>query len=243
MSENAPEIIVALDVPGADEALTLAEMLTGATPDDPPWFKVGLELFTAAGPDMVRELVRRGGRVFLDLKLHDIPATAGRAATAAAHIGAGMITLHLSGGEAMARAVVNAAADCPAPRPIVLGVTLLTSQGPEDLPPGVNIMNEVINLAQRAKAWGLDGVVCSGHEAAGVKTACGRHFLCATPGIRLAANNGRSGQPDDQRRVMTPAEATAQGANFLVLGRPITRASDPAAALRLIRAEIAAAQT
>ncbi len=242
-----PEVIVALDVPGAEEALKLAETLAGNSADRStgarPWLKVGLELFTAAGPDMVRELTRRGAHVFLDLKLHDIPNTVGRAAAASTGIGARMITLHLAGGEAMARAAVAAVAAAPAapegsPRPITLGITLLTSQGPEDLPPGYTAVEWVAELARRAKAWGLDGVVCSGHEAAAVKSACGKNFLCVTPGIRPAPAPDEIVKNDDQRRVMTPAEAVAQGADFLVIGRPITQAGDPAAALRLIRDEL-----
>lgn len=230
--QRAAEVIVALDVPSAAEAFTLADDLT----DDPtpPWLKVGLELFTAAGPDVARTLVSKGCRVFLDLKLHDIPTTVARAATAAAQVGVHMLTLHLSGGERMVRAAVEALAACPAPRPLCVGVTLLTSQGPEDLPPGTDPAAHVLNLARKGREWGLDGVVCSGHEAAGVKAACGADFICVTPGIRPAF----SGSADDQRRVMTPAEAVAQGADFLVIGRPVTRAIDPVAALRQIRTEI-----
>ncbi len=233
-----PEVIVALDVPGAEEALKLAGTLAGGSNGARPWLKVGLELFTAAGPDMVRELTRRGAQVFLDLKLHDIPNTVGRAAAVSADIGAGMLTLHLAGGEAMARAAVAAVANRPS-RPITLGITLLTSQGPEDLPPGYTAARWVTELARRAKAWGLDGVVCSGHEAAAVKSACGKDFLCVTPGIRPAPEPGQAVKNDDQRRVMTPAEAVAQGADFLVIGRPITQTGDPAAALRRIRDELA----
>lgn len=234
-TQDTPEVIVALDVPDSAGAYALA----GDLLDDPspPWLKVGLELFTAAGPDVVRGLIGRGCRVFLDLKLHDIPNTAARAAAAATALGADMMTIHLAGGERMARAVAEAvqeAARATGKKPLVVGVTILTSQGPEDLPPGTDPVAHVADLAVKARAWGLDGVVCSAQEAAAVKKAAGPDCLCVTPGIRPAF----AATSDDQRRVMTPAQAVAQGADFLVIGRPITAAIDPVAALRLIRSEI-----
>lgn len=231
------EVIVALDVPDIAGAYALADDLL----DDPtpPWLKVGLELFTAAGPEVVRGLAERGCRIFLDLKLHDIPNTAARAAATAAALGVNMMTIHLSGGERMVKAAVEAAKSVPG-APLVVGVTMLTSQGPEDLPAGVNPTDYVLDLAKKGAAWGVDGVVCSGHEAAAVKAACGKDFICVTPGIRPASPDGTA-KADDQRRVMTPAQAVAQGADFLVIGRPVTAAIDPVGALRLIRAEIAAA--
>jgi orotidine-5'-phosphate decarboxylase len=218
---NAARLMVALDVPSADRALALAESLAGL----PLWLKVGLELFTAAGPDLVRTLLTRAFPLFLDLKFHDIPHTVQGAARAAARLGAHMITLHLEGGEAMAAAALEGRREISAAgrEPLIMGVTVLTSR--EETESSL-LARLVIQRAIQAKSWGLDGVVCSGREASAVKAACGKEFLCLCPGIRFDGEAAGT----DQARVSTPAQALAAGADFLVMGRPVTRATDPAAA-------------
>ena len=248
------ELVIALDVPGHKQAVALAEKLsagltaaTGAV-----WFKVGMELYTAAGPAVVEALKTLGFSVFLDLKYHDIPNTVAGAMRAATHLGVDMANIHICGGEAMTRAAVAGAQEGAAAAgrkaPLILGVTVLTSLGPKDLAatglpadlqdanlsPAEQLAALALLRAGQAKAWGLDGVVCSGHEAAGIKAACGSDFICLTPGIRP-----RSGEINDQSRVMTPAEAVAAGSDFLVVGRPITGAPDALAAMRVILAEMA----
>ena len=218
-----PHLVVALDMGSAAAAMALGETLSGL----PLWFKVGLELFTAEGPEPVRELTRRGHSVFLDLKFHDIPNTVRGAVRSAAGLGARMLTLHLCGGEAMAKAALEGRLDSlrneehGTMEPLVMGVTELTSTPPTK---GMEALRDlVVSRALAAKSWGLDGVVCSGLEAELVKNACGPDFLCLCPGIRFAA----TGANDDQSRVCTPADAVRAGADFLVMGRPITRAEDP----------------
>ena len=222
-----PALVVALDLPTASEALTLAENLRSL----PLWLKVGLELFTASGPDLLKSLRSMRLPLFLDLKFHDIPNTVRGAIRSAITTGARMATLHLCGGEAMCRAAVSARNEakehsaCNAEDGLLLmGVTVLTSQaGREE-----DIRSLVVERALAAKAWGLDGVVCSGWESAAVKAACGPEFLCLCPGIRFEgpAATGR----DDQARICTPEQAVAAGADFLVMGRPITGAAHPAEA-------------
>lgn len=216
---NAARLMVALDVPSAARALALAETLAGL----PLWLKVGLELFTAAGPDLVKTLLRRPFPLFLDLKFHDIPNTVQGAARAAARLGAQMITLHLEGGEAMAASALEGRQEAGGREPLIMGVTVLTSR--EETESGL-LANLVIQRAVQARSWGLDGVVCSGLETSAVKAACGKEFLCLCPGIRFEGEAAGV----DQARVVTPAQALAAGADFLVMGRPITRAKDPAAA-------------
>lgn len=232
----APALVVALDQPSAGPALALADSLRGL----PVWLKLGLELFTAEGPDLARRLMERGFALFLDLKFHDIPNTVQGAVRSAALLGARMTTLHLCGGEAMCRAAVagrDQGRDAlwqktggPAHGPLLMGVTVLTSEaGPED-----EIRARVVERARRARDWGLDGVVCSGREAAAVKAACGRDFLCLCPGIRFADFAGG----DDQARVCTPGQAVLAGADFLVMGRPVAGAENPAAAAALALEEM-----
>ena len=247
------ELVIALDVPGHKQAVALAEKLSVglAANASAIWFKVGMELYTAAGPAVVEALKDLGFSVFLDLKYHDIPNTVAGAMRAAARLGVDMANVHICGGEAMVRAAVDGARQGAEARngtpPILLGVTVLTSLGPRDLDAigmpadlyradmdGAGRLAALALLrAEQARAWGLDGVVCSGHEAAGIKRACGRDFICLTPGIRP-----RSGEVNDQSRVMTPAEAVGAGADFLVVGRPITGAADPLAAMRAILREM-----
>lgn len=232
--QHQPQLAVALDLPEKKQALTLAQSLRGIA----PWCKVGMELFTLAGPALLEELSGMGFSVFLDLKFYDIPNTVARAVKAAAASGVNMLTLHCQGGQRMCEAAVAAADSLPGARPLLFGVTVLTSFAPGEMPGITADPSEfALALARQAHAWGLDGVVCSGHEAAAVKAACpGLRRLC--PGIRPAGADA-----GDQRRVMTPGMAVAAGADYLVVGRPITAAPDPREAARLIAEEMASAHT
>ena len=228
-------LVVALDLPDLSRALSLVDRLEGVD----CWFKVGLELFIAEGPGVVAELKDRGRNVFLDLKFLDIPNTVRGAVRSAAALGADMLTLHLSGGPEMAAAAVAGRDDgaVDGPGPLLVGVTVLTSQASGGMPgtgEGADGLGSlVLDLAQRAKAWYLDGVVCSGLEVGTVKGLLKRDFVCVTPGIRLGGDSGV--RADDQRRVTTPAQAVASGSDYLVVGRPVTGADDPArAAARIL---------
>jgi orotidine-5'-phosphate decarboxylase len=226
-------IIFALDFADAAGALAVA----GRLPPDACALKVGKELFTAEGPALVRELVRRGFRVFLYLKFHDIPNTAAQACAAATRLGVWMLNVHASGGAAMLAAardaVDRAAAGSGRPKPLLIAVTVLTSLRADDLP-AVGVADapevQVLRLAQLAQANGLDGVVCSSREAAALRGACGPRFVLVTPGIRPAGADA-----NDQARTATPSEAIAAGADYLVIGRPIAQAPDPRAALEAIQ--------
>lgn len=232
---SEPRIIVALDYASAEPALALARRL------DPLQcrVKVGKELFTAAGPDLVRQLVGMGFGVFLDLKYHDIPNTVANACRAAAELGVWMVNVHASGGEKMLRAAreaLDASATPGGSKPLLIAVTVLTSMGRDDLAGiGVNVAprTQALRLARLSAACGLDGVVCSALEAAEIKVACGVDFRCVTPGIRPEGS-----EAGDQKRIMTPVAALAAGADDLVIGRPITAAEDPAAALAAIVRDI-----
>jgi orotidine-5'-phosphate decarboxylase len=229
---NGPRIIVALDYPDAKEALALASRL------DPKLcrVKVGKVLFTAAGPALIEKLRRPGFGVFLDLKYHDIPNTVAGACRAAAELGVWMINVHALGGRAMMVAA-REALPTGSTRPKLVAVTLLTSMGAADMADvglGGSPQKAVLKLARLAQTCGLDGVVCSAQEAVALRRQCGDDFCLVTPGIRPA----ESGQ-DDQNRVATPRQAIDDGSDYLVLGRPITRAPDPLAALRRISEEIA----
>jgi orotidine-5'-phosphate decarboxylase len=228
---NSTKIIVALDYADAVSALALVERLDPALCR----LKVGKELFTAAGPDLVRALVARGFEVFLDLKFHDIPNTVAAACRAAAGLGVWMLNVHASGGRRMMTAACEALADFPNP-PLLIAVTVLTSMSAEDLGEvGVSDApaDQVLRLARLTQACKLDGVVCSAQEAAMLRTDLGADFRLVTPGIRPAG-----AEVGDQRRVMTPAEALRAGATDLVIGRPITAAADPLAALKQIQSDI-----
>jgi orotidine-5'-phosphate decarboxylase len=229
-------ILVALDVDSAAKALALAEALRGTVAG----YKIGKQLFTAEGPDVVRALTARGDRVFLDLKFHDIPNTVAGAVRSAMATGAWMVNVHASGGSAMMRAAAQAAHDTAAKsgaaRPLVVGVTVLTSMDEAALAEvGTTrrVMEQVVHLARLAKAAGLDGVVASPQEIAAIRAACGPDFHIVTPGIRPAGQAGT----DDQARTLTPRDAVAAGATYLVIGRPITAAADPRAAAEAIAAE------
>jgi orotidine-5'-phosphate decarboxylase len=230
-------ILVALDVDSANKALALADRLRGAVGG----YKVGHQLFTSAGPDVVRQLVARGDRVFLDLKYHDIPNTVSGAVAAATALGVWMVNVHASGGAPMMRAARRAADEAAAtlgrPAPLVIAVTVLTSldapalrtMGIDDSP-----LDHVVRLARLTQDAGLDGVVASPQEIEAIRRACGPAFSIVTPGIR--GGSAASG-PDDQQRTATPAGAIAAGASYLVVGRPITAASDPRAAADAIARE------
>jgi orotidine-5'-phosphate decarboxylase len=206
-------------------------------------FKINIHLFTAEGPDAVRKIGALGPGIFLDLKYHDIPNTVAGAVSAAAELPkVRLLDLHTTGSEAMMRAGADALAKLGADRPKLLGITILTSLKLSDLrrvgiggTPG----SRALSLARVAKKCGLDGVVASPQEVRQIRRACGRDFLIVVPGIRPIS--GESKRRDDQARVATPAEATRAGANYLVVGRPITAAADPPRAARAIAEEIAGA--
>jgi orotidine-5'-phosphate decarboxylase len=225
-------VIVALDYPSAPDALELARQLSPALCR----VKVGKELFTRAGPLVVEQLQQLGFEVFLDLKFHDIPNTVAGAVRAAAELGVWMVNVHASGGRRMMEAAVAAVAAF-SQRPILLGVTVLTSMSDEDLQElgyRESMESRVLRLATLAANSGLDGVVCSAQEASVLRMQCGRQFCLVTPGIRLAGDDAA-----DQRRVVTPAAALALGSDYLVIGRSITAARNPLAALQRVHAELA----
>lgn len=242
--EAASRIMVALDKPDAEGAERLVKLLAGI----PCWFKVGMELFYAAGPDMVRRLKAGGHRVFVDLKMHDIPNTVKGGARSLTLLGADMFNVHAAGGAAMMRAALEGVAEGLAGgnapftggnRPLVIAVTQLTSTSRQVMNEEIGIPGEVADTVMRyaelSRAAGLAGVVCSPLEAAAVKARIGADFVTVTPGVRPSwADKG------DQSRVATPAEAMRQGADYLVIGRPITAASDPRAALETIVEELSA---
>lgn len=226
-----PRIIVALDYAEAKLALALAERL------DPAMcrVKVGKELFTAEGPQLVEALVNKGFGVFLDLKFHDIPNTTAKACEAAARLGVWMVNVHASGGRAMME-TAREALEKSASRPLLIAVTILTSMDEATLAEiGMNggVLGSVTRLASLAQQSGLDGVVCSAQEAPQLRQTLGPDFKLVTPGIRP-----RDASLDDQSRVVTPAQAIVNGSSYLVIGRPITKAPDPLAALHAIHAEL-----
>jgi orotidine-5'-phosphate decarboxylase len=227
-------VLVALDVETRDEAVRLADTLRGSVGG----FKIGSRLFTAEGPSMVRTLTERGDRVFLDLKFHDIPNTVATAVTAAAGLGVWMVNVHASGGTAMMRAARDAAHDAAAKHdltpPLVIAVTVLTSMSQSALQEtgvAIDLIDQVLRLAELARDAGLDGVVASPRETTAIRRRCGAGFSIVTPGIRGGA---AASTKDDQERTMSPTEAIEAGASYLVVGRPITAAPDPRAAARAI---------
>ncbi|MUM76236.1 orotidine-5'-phosphate decarboxylase [Pseudodesulfovibrio sp. F-1] len=231
------ELVVALDYPDAAAAHAMARLLRGTA----GWVKVGLELFTADGPAVIAPLKELGFKVFLDMKFFDIPNTVLGAARSAARLGVDMITIHALGGERMAHAAMEGCtlgAPPGALPPLVMAVTMLTSMGPDDLPlgNGGDPSRMALDLAVKAKQYGVNGVVCSGLEVAAVKERCGGGFLCLTPGIRPA-----KAAADDQRRVVTPGRAVRSGSDFLVVGRPVTMADAPADAARNMLEEMRSA--
>ena len=235
---SADKLLVALDVESGMRALELAEALRGVTGG----VKIGSRLFTLEGPALVRELTSRGSRVFLDLKFHDIPNTVAQAVDAAVQTGAWMIDVHAGGGSAMMQAAARAARDAAKAAgrtpPLVIGITVLTSMDEAALrETGVErpLIDQVSALASAARTSGLDGVVCSPHEIAAVRRACGPDFTVVTPGIR-GASAGH--EKNDQTRTMGPSEAVRAGASYLVVGRPIIAAPDPRDAAQRIVTEL-----
>ncbi|TJZ74021.1 orotidine-5'-phosphate decarboxylase [Chitiniphilus eburneus] len=232
MTVSDSRIVVALDYPDAAGALVFAARVSPALCR----LKVGKELFTVAGPQLVEQLVARGFEVFLDLKFHDIPNTVAQACKAAAALGVWMVNVHASGGRRMMETTREALEALPQ-RPLLIAVTVLTSMDAAQLAeiglPAPEV--QVERLARLTRDCGLDGVVCSAQEAGLLKAACGQDFKLVTPGIRPA-----DASLDDQSRVMTPQAAVAAGADYLVIGRPITRSDDPVATLQRIRQSIEA---
>lgn len=224
-------VIVALDYPLAPAALDLAQRLSPALCR----LKVGKELFTSSGPAVVEKLQSMGFEVFLDLKFHDIPTTVAGAVRAAAALGVWMVNVHACGGRRMMEAAVEALAVFRQ-KPLLIGVTVLTSVSDEDLLElgySVSAGERVLSLAALAANSGMDGVVCSALESAALRKAQGRDFCLVTPGIRLSGD-----EAGDQRRVVTPAAAVALGSDYLVMGRSITAAADPLAALQRVHQEL-----
>ena len=226
-------IILALDYPSAGRALALVDLLAGRV----GFYKVGLELFAREGPTVVRRLRKRQKQVFLDLKLHDIPRTVAGAVAAASEMGVRFVTVHAAGGARMMEAAAGAARGGTR----LLGVTMLTSLGTSSVPPGpggepMTPEDHVLRLAGQAKAAGLDGVVASPLETAALRRRFGDGLVLVTPGIRLPHQSR-----DDQRRVATPRSARASGADHLVIGRAVTGAADPRAALDAVERDLAPA--
>jgi len=228
---RGPRLIIALDFPDAGQARDFASQFTPADCR----LKVGLELFVVGGPSLVRELVDRGYDVFLDLKFHDIPTTVAHACRRAADLGVWMLNVHAMGGADMLAAAREAVA-AAARRPLLIGVTVLTSHDDASLAAigfSDDAAKTVDRLAQLSQSTALDGVVCSGHEVPALRRAMGSDFVLVTPGIRPAGT-----ERNDQHRALTPAEAIRAGADFLVVGRPITAAEDPRVVVRIINQQI-----
>lgn len=218
------DVIIACDFPTAAQTLTFLDRF----PERKPFVKIGMELFYAEGPSVVREIKARGHRIFLDLKLHDIPNTVKKAMAVLSGLDADIVNLHAAGTAEMMRAALEGLTRADGTRPLLIAVTQLTSTDQNALEHELLIdrpMDEVVlAYAENAKNAGLDGVVCSPLEAGKVHRRCGSGFLTVTPGIRFA-----DGEKGDQKRIMTPAQAKIEGADYIVVGRPITAAADPAA--------------
>ncbi|MCR4886440.1 MAG: orotidine-5'-phosphate decarboxylase [Clostridiales bacterium] len=218
-------VIIALDFPSAQEVYAFLDRFK----EEKPFVKIGMELFYAEGPEIVRQVKARGHRIFLDLKLHDIPNTVKSAMRVLSRLDVDMVNVHAAGTADMMRAAVEGLTREDGTRPLLLAVTQLTSTSEERMQKELLIQasmpQTVAHYAKNARDAGLDGVVCSPLEAALVKQACGNDFLTVTPGIRFADSAA-----DDQRRVMTPEKARRSGSDFIVVGRPVTRADDPVAA-------------
>ena len=228
------DVIIPLDFSSAREVYDFLGLFPAG---EKPYVKIGMELFYSEGPEIVREVKRRGHKLFLDLKLHDIPNTVKKAAAALSKLGADIVNVHAAGAGEMMRAALEGLTrpDGARPqgtgRPLVIAVTQLTSTSQEQLNNelliGAGMEETVLHYAKNAKIAGLDGVVCSPLEAAGVKAACGQDFLTVTPGIRFAGSAA-----DDQTRIMTPVKARQAGSDYIVVGRPIIAAADPLVAYR-----------
>lgn len=219
------DVIIACDFPSAEQTLAFLDRFTGRK----PFVKIGMELFYAAGPDIVRQIKARGHKIFLDLKLHDIPNTVRRAMAVLSNLDVDLVNLHAAGTAEMMKAALEGLTRPDGTRPLLIAVTQLTSTNQEALEQELLIekpIEEVVmSYAENAKKAGLDGVVCSPLEAEKVHARCGESFLTVTPGVRFA-----DGDRGDQKRVMTPEQAKEIGSDYIVVGRPITQAQDPVAA-------------
>lgn len=219
------DVIIACDFDSAEKTLSFLDLFK----EKKPFVKIGMELFYAEGPDMVRRIKERGHRIFLDLKLHDIPNTVKKAMAVLSRLDIDMCNVHAAGASAMMKAAIEGLTREDGKRPLLIAVTQLTSTDQTALEEELLIkepMKEVVmKYAKNAKAAGLDGVVCSPLEASAVHSACGADFLTVTPGVRFA-----DGDKGDQKRVMTPAQARLAGSDYIVVGRPVTAADDPVAA-------------
>ncbi len=226
------DVIIACDFASAEETLAFLEQFG----ERRPFVKIGMELFYAAGPDIVRALKARGHRVFLDLKLHDIPNTVKKAMRVLTNLETDMVNVHAAGTRAMMEAALEGLTRPDGTRPLLIAVTQLTSTGKaqlrDELLIAQSMEDTVTAYAQNARRAGLDGVVCSPLEAGSIHAACGRGFLTVTPGVRFA-----DAEKDDQTRITTPAGARALGSDYIVVGRPITQADDPVAAYERCVAE------
>jgi orotidine-5'-phosphate decarboxylase len=226
------DVIIACDFSSAEETLTFLDRFTGRK----PFVKIGMELFYSAGPEIVREIKKRGHRIFLDLKLHDIPNTVKKSMAVLSSLDVDICNLHAAGGTAMMRAALEGLTRPDGTRPLLIAVTQLTSIDQKTLEDELHIREPladvVMDYARNAASAGLDGVVCSPLEAGKVHEACGNGFLTVTPGIRFADSSS-----DDQKRIMTPAQARTEGCDYIVVGRVITAAEDPVAAYERCCAE------
>jgi len=224
---NAKDVIIACDFASAEACFKFLDLFK----EEKPYVKIGMELYYAEGPSIVREIKRRGHKIFLDLKLHDIPNTVKKSMSVLSNLDVDMCNLHAAGASAMMRAAIEGLTRPDGTRPLLIAVTQLTSTSEEVMKNELLIdrpLPEVVmSYAENAKNAGLDGVVCSPLEAGKVHEVCGAQFLTITPGIRFA-----DGEKGDQVRVMTPADARAIGSDYIVVGRPITAAEDPVAAYR-----------
>ncbi len=229
------DVIIACDFPDRESTLAFLDRFQG---NRKPFVKIGMELFYGAGPDIVREIKARGHRIFLDLKLHDIPNTVRKAMKVLSALDVDMVNVHAAGTVAMMKAALEGLTRADGTRPLLIAVTQLTSTSEEtmqkELLIGASINDTIVHYAQNAREAGLDGVVCSPLEAAMVKEACGEAFLAVTPGIRFA-----DAAADDQVRITTPARAREIGSDYIVVGRPITAAEDPVAAYERCMKEFA----
>lgn len=226
------DVIIACDFSSAEETFQFLDKFT----DEKPFVKIGMELFYAEGPSIVREIKKRGHKIFLDLKLHDIPNTVKKAMAVLSNLDVDMTNLHAAGTIDMMTAAVEGLTKPDGTRPILIAVTQLTSTSEERMQKELlihsSINDTIVKYAENAKAAGLDGVVCSPLEAGMVKDACGKEFYTVTPGVRFA-----DGEVGDQVRVTTPEKAKEIGSDYIVVGRPITQAEDPVAAYRRCVAE------
>ena len=230
------DVIIACDFSSKEQTLNFLDKFTGRK----PFVKIGMELFYAEGPEIVRTIKERGHRIFLDLKLHDIPNTVKKAMSVLRNLDVDMTNVHAAGTVDMMKAAIEGLTREDGTRPLLIAVTQLTSTSEErmqkELLIGASINDTIVKYAENAKAAGLDGVVCSPLEAAMVKEACGKEFMTVTPGVRFA-----DGDVGDQVRVTTPERAREIGSDFIVVGRPITAADDPVAAYKRCMKEFAEA--